>query len=190
MLSDSVPPAIMICAPPERMRSAAMAMACSPDEQKRLMVMPGTESGRPARRAAMRATFMPDSASGIAQPRITSSISSGAMAGCFSSRRRMTMAARSSGRVLRKVPLGALPTGVRRQSRITASMIYSKSFQFRSGLPVFSIYCMRSCVFGLPHKLRKASRSRSSKYCSETLCWPGSPPPLKTCASFSAMIRS
>src|SRR5579863_6485915 len=123
MLSDSAPPAMMICAPPDRMRSAAIAMACSPDEQKRLMVMPGTESGRPARKLAMRAMFIPDSASGIAHPRITSSISSGAMAGCFSSRRRMTMAARSSGRVLRRVPLGALPTGVRKQSRITASMV-------------------------------------------------------------------
>ncbi len=122
MLIDSAPPAMMMSAPPERMRSAAMAIACSPEEQKRLMVTPGTESGRPARSAAMRAMFMPDSASGMAQPRITSSISSGAMAGYFSSKRRMTVAARSSGRVLRKLPRGALPTGVRRQSTITASI--------------------------------------------------------------------
>ena len=76
MLIDSAPPAMMICAPPERMRSAAMAMACSPEEQKRLMVTPGTVSGRPARSAATRAMFMPDSPSGLAQPRMTSSISS------------------------------------------------------------------------------------------------------------------
>src|ERR1700689_3706351 len=113
------------------MRSAAIPIACSPEEQKRLMVMPGTVSGRPARRAAMRAMFMPDSASGIAQPRMTSSISSGAIAGCFSRRRRITMAARSSGRVLRKLPLGALPTGVRRQSRITASILFRVSIPER-----------------------------------------------------------
>ena len=32
------------------MRSAAIAMACSPEEQKRLMVTPGTASGSPARK--------------------------------------------------------------------------------------------------------------------------------------------
>src|SRR5579884_3016587 len=36
---DSVPPATITSAPPERMRSAAMAMACRPEEQKRLIVM-------------------------------------------------------------------------------------------------------------------------------------------------------
>ena len=35
------------------------------------------DTGTPARRLAMRATFSPCSASGIAQPRITSSISDG-----------------------------------------------------------------------------------------------------------------
>ena len=57
------------------MRSAASAMACSPDAQKRLMVMAETSTGMPARSDAMRATFMPCSASGMAQPMITSSIS-------------------------------------------------------------------------------------------------------------------
>src|SRR5580658_5845182 len=120
MLIDSAPPAMMIWAPPERIRSAAMAMACSPDEQKRLMVTPGTESGKPARSAATRAIFIPDSPSGLAQPRITSSISLDEIAGYFSRSRRNTVAARSSGRVVRSVPLGAFPTAVRRQSTITA----------------------------------------------------------------------
>ena len=56
------------------MRSAANAIACRPDEQKRLMVTADASTGTPARRLAMRATFSPCSASGIAQPRITSSI--------------------------------------------------------------------------------------------------------------------
>src|ERR1039457_479755 len=75
MLIDSAPPAIRISADPARMRSAAMAMAWSPEEQNRLTVTPGTLCGKPARSAAMRAMFMPDSASGMAQPRITSSMS-------------------------------------------------------------------------------------------------------------------
>jgi hypothetical protein len=70
-----------ISAPPERIRSAAMAMACSPEEQKRLMVTAGTVSGSPARSAATRAMFMPLSPSGVAQPRMTSSTMSAATAG-------------------------------------------------------------------------------------------------------------
>ena len=43
-------------------------MAWRPDEQKRLTVTAEAVTGTPARRLAMRATFMPCSASGIAQP--------------------------------------------------------------------------------------------------------------------------
>src|ERR1035438_3755871 len=117
----SAPPAMMISAPPERMRSAAMAMACRPELQKRLMVTPVTVSGRPARRATQRAMLLPDSASGMAQPRTMSSISAAGTCGCFSKRRRMTAPARSSGREVRSAPRGALPTAVRRQSIMTAS---------------------------------------------------------------------
>src|SRR6266852_4551078 len=49
---DSVPPAMMTSAAPERMRSAARAMACRPEEQKRLMVMAEHSTGRPARSEA------------------------------------------------------------------------------------------------------------------------------------------
>src|ERR1019366_6361520 len=49
MVMDSTPPATTISAPPAMMRSAAMAIACRPDEQKRLMVMAETSTGRPAR---------------------------------------------------------------------------------------------------------------------------------------------
>jgi len=38
-------------------RSDAIAIVCDPDEQKRLTVTAGTESGSPARNAAMRATL-------------------------------------------------------------------------------------------------------------------------------------
>ena len=46
-----------------------MAMACKPEEQKRLIVAPATVTGRPARTAAIRATFVPCVPSGLAQPR-------------------------------------------------------------------------------------------------------------------------
>ena len=90
-----------------------MATACTPEEQKRLMVMPGTVSGRPASSAPMRATFMPCSASGMAQPMMTSAMRAGSMPGHCSMAARMTCASMSSGRVLRNTPRGALPTGVR-----------------------------------------------------------------------------
>ena len=62
------------------MRCAAIAIACRPDEQKRLTVMPDTDTGRPARIAAMRPMFLPVAPSGIAQPITTSSISAGSIA--------------------------------------------------------------------------------------------------------------
>jgi hypothetical protein len=99
-------------------------MVCEPDEQKRLTVTAGTSCGRPARSAAIRATFAPDSASGVAQPMMTSSIDSGGSVGTRMSRSAMTAAAISSGRVVRSVPRGALPTAVRTPATITASFIY------------------------------------------------------------------
>src|SRR5687768_15266788 len=57
-------------------RWAASAMVCSPEEQKRLTVMPGTLFGQPARTAIWRAMFQPVAPSGLAQPMITSSTSS------------------------------------------------------------------------------------------------------------------
>jgi len=53
------------------------------------------EAGKEGRRC--EAMLPPDSASGIAQPRITSSTSAEATAGYFSRRRRMTSGASSSG---------------------------------------------------------------------------------------------
>src|SRR5271155_1937010 len=123
MLMDSVPPASMTSAEPERMRSAAIAIDCNPEEQKRLMVKAEASTGKPARRLAMRATFIPCSASGMAQPMMTSSISLGSSAGTFSSAPLMAMAARSSGRVKDSDPLGALPTAVRTLLTMTASLI-------------------------------------------------------------------
>src|SRR5579862_14412 len=110
----------MMSPAPAAMRSAAMAIASSPDAQNRLIVAAEAETGTPARRLAMRATLRPCSASGIAQPKTTSSTSSGAMLGTRRSASRITAAASSSGRVVRSVPFGALPTAVRTAETITA----------------------------------------------------------------------
>ena len=119
----SSPPATATSALPVLMRSAAMAIDCRPEEQKRLMVMALVSTGSPARIAAARATFMPCSASGIAQPMITSSISAASSPGTRASASLITAPPISSGRVFRKVPFGALPTAVRTADTITASFI-------------------------------------------------------------------
>ena len=136
---DSRPPATITSAPFVRMRSAAIAIVCSPEEQKRLIVMALVSTGSPARIAAARATFMPCSASGIAQPIITSSISEASNPGTRAIASLITAAPRSSGRVSRRVPLGALPTAVRTAETITASFISSSN-------PMSNVQCPRSNV--------------------------------------------
>src|SRR5437868_4521494 len=77
----------------------------------------------PARRLAMRATLSPCSASGIAQPKMTSSIAAGSTPGARASASRIVAAASSSGRMKRSAPFGALPTGVRTDETMNASAI-------------------------------------------------------------------
>ena len=55
----------------------------------------------------------------------------------------------------------------------------ASTVQFRSGLPVFSVNAMRSCVLRSPQSERKASRSRSSRYCSLTSVPAVTRPPAK-----------
>ena len=123
MLMLSAPPATMASAKPAMMRSEARAIACRPEEQNRLMVIAEQVTGSPARSEAMRATLFPCSASGIAQPRITSSISPGSRPGTRPTISLITAAAMSSGRVFRSAPRGALPTAVRAMDTITASFM-------------------------------------------------------------------
>ncbi len=113
MLIDSEPPAIITSASPTRMRSAAIATAFSPDEQKRLIVTPPVEFGNPASNTALRAMFRPCCASGKAHPMIASSTAFGSRFGTCDITERIAETSRSSGRVLRNIPRGALPIGVR-----------------------------------------------------------------------------
>ncbi len=103
------------------MRSAPYAIACKPDEQKRLTVTADASTGMPARKLAMRATFRPCSASGIAQPRITSSMRARSSPSTRVSAASIAVAASSSGRITLRSPFGALPTGVRTAETMTAS---------------------------------------------------------------------
>src|SRR6476660_3176429 len=107
-------------------------MACSPDEQKRLTVTAEALTGMPARRLAIRATFIPCSASGIAHPRITSSIAPASIPGARRIASLIAAAASSSGRDPRNAPFGALPTAVRTAETMTASCIFSPSGSQRS----------------------------------------------------------
>ena len=55
----STPPAMMAGAPSTVMRPAPMAIACRPEAQKRLTVVPAIVIGRPARITLWRATLRP-----------------------------------------------------------------------------------------------------------------------------------
>ena len=112
-LIDSTPPVRTICDQPATISDAPVARACRPDEQKRFMVIAGTLTGRPARSTAMRATFMPCSASGKAQPTTTSSMAAGSSWGTRSRKLLMRSPISSSGRVWRSVPRPDRPTAVR-----------------------------------------------------------------------------
>jgi len=109
---------------PTMIRSAPKAMACSPDEQNRLIVTAEASVGMPARKLAILATFIPCSLSGMAHPRMTSSTSTGSIPLARDNASVITVAAISSGLVVRSIPLGALPTAVRTADTITATVIF------------------------------------------------------------------
>src|SRR5580765_2258702 len=123
MLMLSRPPPIAASAPPIMIWWAAMAMACRPEEQTRLTVVPATEAGRPARIRATRATLLPCGPLGWAQPRITSSTSLASSWGALPRTSLMQWAARSSGRVMLNDPRWDLARGVRELATTTASLM-------------------------------------------------------------------
>src|SRR2546430_581261 len=117
----STPPATNTSPSPVLMARAAALIAERPEEQRRLKVRPATETGKPARRAAIRATFRLSSPAWFAQPRYTSST----RAGSTPARRTTsptTSAARSSGRTSLNAPW-CRPIGDRTAPTITASVI-------------------------------------------------------------------
>src|SRR5690242_16392073 len=147
---------MMARAEPHIIRSPANAMACSPEEQNLFIVTAEAETGTPARKLAIRATFRPCSASGIAQPRITSSISEGSTPGARLSASAMVTAANSSGRVERRIPFGAFPTAVLTAETITASCIRFYDWlcgpiaqQILDGVRYFTHFTVKQVVRGV-----------------------------------------
>src|SRR5690606_3953109 len=120
-LMDSTPPAMKTSPSPARIAWNAEFTAWRPEPHRRFTVWPGTLTGRPASRPAIRATFRLSSPGWLAQPRMTSSTRAGSMP-VRSTSARITVAARSSGRTAASAPPWR-PIGVRTASMIQASRI-------------------------------------------------------------------
>ena len=142
---------------------------------------------RQARRAAapIRATFMPCSNSGIAQPTITSSTRAGIdlrhlRQHALAARARAASRGASTG--TRRAAPCRPACAWRRRCRRPASVLRhgSSLLQFRSGLPVFSVCAMRSCVFALRSSAMNSARSRSSSHFSSTRLPASTSPPQRT----------
>jgi hypothetical protein len=84
-----------------------------PEPQRRLIVVPGTDTGRPASSRLMRATFLLSSPAWLALPKITSSTASQSTPVLAAISALSGMAPRSSGRTDDSAP-PKRPMGVRR----------------------------------------------------------------------------
>ena len=118
----STPPAIMQSAIPELIFAAAMAMVSKPEEQYLFTVIPGTFTVSNPISEIILPMFNPSSASGVAQPAITSSIVSLSRFGTESTKCLITSAAISSGRMNLNTPLGAFPTADLKPATMYASI--------------------------------------------------------------------
>src|SRR3712207_7861035 len=118
-LIDSTPPATTTSAWPLTTGAAAKATACWEDPHWRSIVVPGTDSGQPAARTALRPMLNVCSPTWLTQPQNTSSTTAGSMpdrsASAFS-----TCADRSTAWTPASPP-PRLPTGVRTAAQMTAS---------------------------------------------------------------------
>ena len=106
----------------------AIRIDWSDDAQKRLTLVPGTVSGRPASMAMLRAMFIPCSPEWLAAPMITSSTSALSTAGTFSMSVLMMNPPRSSMRTSLSDPLNARPIGERAVATMTASVMRRAPF--------------------------------------------------------------
>jgi hypothetical protein len=125
----------VICSTPPVMNTspAFAAMACAaciaalmPEAHSRFTVSPGTLTGSPASKAAIRATFRLSSPAWPAQPSTTSSMAARSRSGCRPTNERITCAARSSARTGERPP-PKTPIGVRMASTMYASFMVQSS---------------------------------------------------------------
>ena len=103
-LIDSTPPVSTSSASPDSIERLACMAASRLEPQRRLTVVPGTVVGSPASSDAIRATSRLSSPAPLELPKMTSSMRSGSSSGERSSAARITVAARSSGRVRESAP--------------------------------------------------------------------------------------
>src|SRR4051794_30022186 len=120
MLSN--PPATATGTPSHTTRFAAIATACSPDEQNRFTVMAAALLGSPARSEACRAMLWPVAPSPKPQPITTSSTSPGSTP-ARSTACLITCPPISAPCVRLNAPRIAFPIGVRAVETMTASTI-------------------------------------------------------------------
>ncbi|MNY24740.1 hypothetical protein D3C86_1584780 [compost metagenome] len=119
---DSTPPATINSISPEAIALNALPTASKPEAHNRLYVTPGTDTGTPANRPAIRATFLLSSPAWLAQPSMISSINAGLSSGLLLSREEMGTAAKSSALTGASDP-PKRPMGVRIASQIKTSRI-------------------------------------------------------------------
>ena len=120
--------------------------ACWPEPHWRFTLVPGTVSGKPATRAAMRAMFVPCSSVCVTHPRMTSSTRAGLIPVRSVSALR-TCAARSSGRTSFRAP-PRFPIGVRTASTMTAvDMSVTRELHWVGGIRRFAERSGRADLF-------------------------------------------
>ena len=100
----STPPASIRSASPLLIARAAVPTASRPEPHSRFTVPPGTEAGRPASSAAMRATLRLSSPAWLAQPMMQSSTASQSTEAFRAISARSGMAPKSSVRTSRSAP--------------------------------------------------------------------------------------
>ena len=116
----STPAAITMSCVPESTACAAKCSACWDDPHARLIVVPGTCSGKPAESHAVRPMTPACGPSWLTQPMRTSSTAPGSMP-VRSTRAFSACAPRSAGCTSASAPL-RVPTGVRTASTMYASV--------------------------------------------------------------------
>ncbi|MNI57948.1 hypothetical protein D3C73_1130360 [compost metagenome] len=119
-LMDSTPPATMMSLQPEAIWLAAMAIACRPEEQNRLRVMPAVPMPRRESTATLRPILKPWAPSLEPAPTMQSSTLAGSIPVRANSASTQC-AAMSSGRVMLNLPRKDLARPVRTLSTITTS---------------------------------------------------------------------
>src|SRR4051794_11517443 len=138
-------------------RCAAIAIVCSPLEQKRFTVTPLVVIGKPARSAICRAMLLPVAPSGVAQPISTSSTS----AASIPARSTAAFTAKPPSVapwVMLKAPFQLFASGVRAVETITALVMVCSSGSNGGGWLL--LHCSRGLVDAVARLREHAAQHR------------------------------